>query len=72
MTDQASDVEVTGEPRDTETIKRGSERGRWKSVSQGITRWRPTLPPVPFLGEGAMVTPPPYPTVRCAPAFGSS
>jgi hypothetical protein len=29
---------------------------------------------VPFLGEGAMVTPPPYPTVRSyvAPAFGSS
>ena len=26
---------------------------------------------VPFLGEEAMVTPPPYPTVRCAPAFSS-
>jgi hypothetical protein len=32
MTDQASDVQVTGEPRDTETVKRGSERGRWKSI----------------------------------------
>jgi hypothetical protein len=27
---------------------------------------------VPFLGEGAMVTPPPYPTLRFAPASGSS
>ena len=35
MTDQVSDVEVTGEPRDTETVKRGSERGRWKSAPQG-------------------------------------
>jgi hypothetical protein len=26
---------------------------------------------VPFLGEEAMVTPPPYPTVRYAPASGS-
>src|SRR5262249_28129856 len=35
MMDQASDVKVTGEPRDTETVKRGSERGRWKSTHQG-------------------------------------
>jgi hypothetical protein len=34
-TDQVSDVEVTGEPRETETVKRGSERGRWKSTRQG-------------------------------------
>ena len=37
--------EVTGEPRETETLMRGSERGRQKSPStQLITRWRPTLP----------------------------
>jgi hypothetical protein len=35
MTGQVSDVEVTGEPRDTETVTRGSERGRWKSTHQG-------------------------------------
>ena len=29
------DVQVTGEPRDTETVTRGSERGRWKSTHQG-------------------------------------
>ena len=34
-TDRVSDVKVTGEPRDTETVKRGSERGRWKSTHQG-------------------------------------
>jgi hypothetical protein len=28
-------VKVTGEPRDTETIMRGSERGRWKSARKG-------------------------------------
>jgi hypothetical protein len=33
--DQASDVLVTGEPRETETLTRGSERGRWKSTPQG-------------------------------------
>jgi hypothetical protein len=33
--DQASDVLVTGEPRETETLTRGSERGRWKSTHQG-------------------------------------
>ena len=39
--------EVTGEPRETETLMRGSERGRQKSTStQLITRWRPTLPKV--------------------------
>jgi hypothetical protein len=32
---QASDVLVTGEPRETETLTRGSERGRWKSTHQG-------------------------------------
>lgn len=26
---------VTGEPRDTETVMRGSERGRWKSTRKG-------------------------------------
>ena len=35
MTGQASEVQVTGEPRDTETVTRGSERGRWKSARQG-------------------------------------
>ena len=34
-TGQASEVQVTGEPRDTETVKRGSERDRWKSTQQG-------------------------------------
>jgi hypothetical protein len=29
------DGQVTGEPRDTETVTRGSERGRWKSTHQG-------------------------------------
>ena len=28
-------TQVTGEPRDTETVTRGSERGRWKSTHQG-------------------------------------
>ena len=28
-------VKVTGEPHDTETVKRGSERGRWKSTWLG-------------------------------------
>jgi hypothetical protein len=35
MMGQASEVRVTGEPRDTETVRRGSERGRWKSTHQG-------------------------------------
>jgi hypothetical protein len=35
MTGQASEVQVTGEPRDTETVRRGSERDRWKSTHQG-------------------------------------
>ncbi len=26
---------VTGEPRETETLIRGSERGRWKSTCKG-------------------------------------
>jgi hypothetical protein len=43
---------VTGEPRETETLMRGSERGRQKSTStQLITRWRPTLP----YGHGVLV-----------------
>jgi hypothetical protein len=29
------DVQVTGEPRETETVRRGSERGRWQSTHQG-------------------------------------
>ena len=46
--------EVTGEPRETETLMRGSERGRQKSPStQLITRWRPTLPH----GDGVLVVP---------------
>ncbi len=28
-------VKVTGEPRDTETVMRGSERDRWKSTRMG-------------------------------------
>lgn len=39
---------VTGEPRDTETVKHGSEGGRWKSACEQVTRWRPTLPQVRF------------------------
>ena len=35
MMGQPFDVQVTGEPRDTETVTRGSERGRWKSTHQG-------------------------------------
>jgi hypothetical protein len=32
---------ITGEPRDTETVMRGSERDYWKSVFffKKITRW---------------------------------
>ena len=35
------DVKITGEPRDTETVTRGSAGGSWKSVFM-ITRWLPT------------------------------
>ena len=34
---------VTGEPRETETLMRGSEAGRQKSTLKA-TRWRPSLP----------------------------
>ena len=30
-----SRTEVTGEPRDTEKVMRGSEEGRWKSTPTG-------------------------------------
>lgn len=33
---------VTGEPRETETLMRGSEAGRQKSALK-VTRWRPSL-----------------------------
>jgi hypothetical protein len=33
---------VTGEPRETETLMRGSEAGRQKSA-QKVTRWRSSL-----------------------------
>ncbi len=32
---QPSDAEITGEPRDTETVTRGSEGGDWKSTRPG-------------------------------------
>jgi hypothetical protein len=34
-TGQAAAVQGTAEPRDTETVTRGAERGRWKSAHQG-------------------------------------
>jgi hypothetical protein len=34
-TGQACDVQVPGEPRDTEMVQRGSQRGRWKRTYQG-------------------------------------
>jgi hypothetical protein len=35
MMETSYGVKVTGEPRDTETVMRGSERGRWKSTRKG-------------------------------------
>jgi hypothetical protein len=37
MTGQASDVQVIGEPYETEMLMRVSERGRWKSASKGTS-----------------------------------
>ena len=62
-----------GYPRGTDSPKpalsdlpSGLRHGR----SIGLSGMRGNSP-VPFLGEGAMVTPPPYPTLRCAAASGN-
>ena len=60
---------ITGEPRDTERVMRGSERGCWKSafVLLKATRWQPTLPQVRFLGELRSKKAAAYPTMAKKP-----
>jgi hypothetical protein len=38
-------------------------------VLDGVTRWRPTLPYVPFLGEGVTAMPLPHPISKCGSLF---
>ena len=48
---------ITGEPRDTERVMRGSERGCWKSafVLLKATRWQPTLQQARFARRVAII-----------------